>query len=71
MNHFEKQQIILNQFESTIRKESKREEPTFLENLIDKSRQRKEAWEQRLQREKKEEIRYTHYRPTHYKTQIL
>ena len=71
MNHFEKQQIIINQFESTIRKESKRTEPTFLESLIEKSRSKTEQWQERLQREKKEEIRYTHYRPTHYKTEIL
>lgn len=71
MNHFEKQQIILNQFESTIRNESKRTEPNFLESLIEKSRSKTEQWQERLKREKKEEIRYTHYRPTHYKTQTL
>jgi hypothetical protein len=71
MNHFEKQQIILNQFESSIRKEAKRTEPTFLENLIEKSRSKTEQWQERLKREKKEEFRYTHNRPTHYKTIIL
>ena len=50
MNHFEKQQIILNQFESTIRKESKRTEPTFLESLIEKSRSKTEQWQERLKR---------------------
>jgi hypothetical protein len=73
MNHFEKQNLIINQFDRSIRNESKREEPNFIESLIEKSRSKTEQWQERLKREKsgKEEIRYSHYRPTHYKTQTL
>jgi hypothetical protein len=70
-NPIDRQNATIAQFESVIRKESYREEPTFLESLIEKSKSKTKLWQERLARESKPEFRYTHNRPTHYKTQTL
>ena len=42
--HFEKQDMIINQFSNVIRSEAHRENPNALESLIERSRIRTEAY---------------------------
>ena len=42
--HFEKQDMVINQFSNVIRNEAHREKPNALETLIERSRRRTEAY---------------------------
>ena len=57
---------IMSQFSQVINNEKNREDLNFIESLIEKSRTKSSAWKTRMEREKKNEIRYTHNRPINF-----
>lgn len=57
---------IMSQFSQVINAEKNREDLNFIESLIEKSRKKSSAWKARIEREKKNEILYSHHRPINF-----